>query len=43
MTAAVQVADHGTDVEGYGVVLGGEVTWAAVLQEQPAGLAGRPG
>jgi aldose 1-epimerase len=43
VTATVQVADHGTDVEGYGVVLGDHLAVAAVLQQQPVSLAGRSG
>ena len=43
VAAAVQVADHGTDVEGHGAVLDDHVTRAAVLNEQPVGPAGRPG
>jgi hypothetical protein len=43
VSAAVQIADHGIDVVGHAVPLGDQVTGAAVLQEQPAGLAVRPG
>jgi hypothetical protein len=41
VTAAVQVADHRSNVEGHGAVLGGQAAMPAALEEQPAGLAGR--
>jgi aldose 1-epimerase len=43
VTAAVQVADHGIDVEGHGMVFGDHVCLPPVLQQQPVGLSGRPG
>jgi hypothetical protein len=43
VTAAVQVADHDTDVERHGAVLGDHVASAAFGQEKPVGLAGRSG
>ena len=42
MTAAVQIAGHGTGIVGYGTVLSGQASTAAVLKEQPAGSTRRP-
>jgi aldose 1-epimerase len=43
VTAAVQVADHGIDVEGHGTVLGDHVAAPTVPQQEPVGPAGRAG
>jgi hypothetical protein len=41
VTSAVEIADHGADIEGHVAVLGGQATTIAVVKEQPARLAGR--
>ena len=41
VTAAAQVADHGTGIKRHGAVLGGQPARAAVLKKQPSGPASR--
>ena len=42
VTSPVQVTHHGADIERHAVLLDLQFAVAAVLEEQPAGLAARP-